>query len=230
MWRTHLHTGLIFRQTDKSKSKQSENTRAHVLKCKEPPRHTTRDRRGWRQAWRGSPAPWAGPGPGGEGLCWTRERGQEASAPRCPGLVLEPALHPRPPEPLWPSCWQGAPASPALVPGPPGLCSPGPGIPAGHGRSDGQREGRAFTASLEAPGLSGSVSRRPLWGPSPWADASVCRGSCEEAQVPPAVPAGGTRTPDQDRSLFCAPSPLSPPEGPGRPLPWLHGSLRVLRT
>lgn len=141
----------------------------------------------------------AGPGGGG----------QVASAPRCPGLVLETALHPSPPEPLWPSWWWGAPASRMLAPGPPGPCSPGPGIPAGHSGCDGQREGRASTASLEAPGLSGSVSRQPLWGPSCWAGASVRRGGCEEAQVPPAVPEGGTQTP----------SPLSPPRAQAGPHP-----------
>ena len=74
--RTHLHTGLIFRQSGVVQNANSENTRAHVLKCKESPWHAIRARRGWRRgveeepsslgqawAWRQSVLdPGAGPG------------------------------------------------------------------------------------------------------------------------------------------------------------------------
>ena len=168
------HGAHFQKNRDRSKSKQRENTRAHVLKCTELPRDMTRARRGWRRGGGGAQLLGLGlaleakvcAGPGG-GARWHLPPDAQAwfwkllcththpslCGPAGGGVRLPHCAGPRSPWTLL--SWAR--------------------IPAGHSRSNGQWEGRAFTASLEAPGLSGSISRRPLWGPSRWADASMQR-------------------------------------------------------
>ena len=139
---------------DKSKGKQRENTRAHVLKCKELPRDTTRARHGWRRGGGGAQLLGLGlvleakvcAGPGG-GARWRLPPMPRPGSGNCSA--------PTPTRAFVAQLVVGCACLTVLAPSPPGPCSPGPGYRPVTAGPTGSRRGGPSLPALKLPASRG---------------------------------------------------------------------------